>query len=286
MRICHLMLTAAMAVSFSMAASPLASARKAPRIVKTQLVGRLGEWKDSAMVFKGAPQGFAVHGKNAVLVRDRGQVNILDLKQKKVVAVYSTALKKAHCNNAGFGPAKYSRDSFLPLLYVTECYGDRRCFVLDIDRDSARVVQEIYYQDPAQKGPMDWCIDPRGGFIYAYGGPPSGRYLKKFPIPDPKVPEVRYTPDDVLEVVTFTDVRIPQGSMVRKGYAFIPDGCPPYPTIMHVVDMGTGEKVLMEELKDLDAEPEGIDMKGKWIYMAFFSKSKDINTNIYRLKIR
>ena len=55
---------------------------------------------------------------------------------------------------------------------------------------------------------------------------------------------------------------------------------------MHVVDMGTGEKVLMEELKDLDAEPEGIDMKGKWIYMAFFSKSKDINTNIYRLKIR
>jgi hypothetical protein len=40
------------------------------------------------------------------------------------------------------------------------------------------------------------------------------------------------------------------------------------------------------DLTDFDIEPEGIDRQGNWIYMSFFSKDKEINTNLYRIKIK
>ena len=265
------------------------AAKKEIQIIKTEHLGALTDWKSDDQAFKGSPQGLAIHGRTAVLMRDGGQVNLIDLKKKKVVSVYKADLGRAHCNNAGFGKEKV-KGGLLPLLYVTECYGQRRCFMLDVRKDSARVVQEIYYEDPAYKGPLDWCVDPEEGFIYAYGGPLAGRFLKKFRLPalsdSDADGKVTFTDEDVLETVTFQDVRVPQGSMVRKGLAVIPQGCPPLERNLHFIDMATQEKLLVMDLSDFDIEPEGIDRKGNWIYLSFFSKDKEVNTNLYRIKIK
>ena len=269
--------------------TPIYAQKKSVQVVKTELVCHLPDWKTEDQVFKGAPQGLAVHGRTAVLMRDSGQVNLIDLKKKKVTSVYKVDLQRAHCNNAGFGKEKV-KGGMLPLLYVTECYGKRRCFVLDVRKDTAMVVQEIYYEDPQYKGPLDWCVDPDEGFIYAYGGPLEGRFLKKFRLPkladSDAEGKVTFTTDDVLETVTFQDVRVPQGSLVRKGLAIIPQGCPPLPRDLHFIDMATQEKLLVMDLSDFDIEPEGIDRQGNWVYMSFFSKEKEINTNLYRIKIK
>ena len=143
-----------------------------------------------------------------------------------------------------------------------------------------------------------WCFGfrqhpinyPEEGFIYAYGGPLAGRFLKKFRLPalsdSDADGKVTFTDEDVLETVTFQDVRVPQGSMVRKGLAVIPQGCPPLERNLHFIDMATQEKLLVMDLSDFDIEPEGIDRKGDWIYLSFFSKDKEVNTNLYRIKIK
>jgi len=255
------------------------------------LYGRLDRWNTGNFVFKGSPQGFAIRGGRAVVVRDRGQVNLLDLKHKKVTDVFFVeGLREAHCNNAGFGREKASRTSLFPLLYVTECYGKHRCYVVDLTPGHGEVLQEIFYDDPEYRGPLDWAVDARAGFIYAYGGPAGARFLKKFRLPaladsDPDG-KVVFSAADVLSTTVFDGGRIPQGSAVRRGLAFIPEGCPPMERRLYVIEMESGRQVSVTDLSPLDIEPEGIDVRGGFVYLLFYSRDKVINTNIYRLKIK
>ena len=225
-----------------------AGGRRTPVITDSELLFTLGDLKTEGITFRGSPQGFAIYGNTAVLIRDGGQVNVIDLKKKVLKAVYDTAVDNGHCNNAGFGKEKAYKNSLYPMLYVSECYGKRRCFVLNLEEDGARVVQQIFYEDPDYKGPLDWAVDAKNGFIYAYGGPESGRFLKRFRLPRLSDSDaegcIRFTAGDVLSTVTFTGVRIPQGSLVRGRYAYIPDGCPPEPTVLHIIDMTSGQKLL------------------------------------------
>ena len=240
---------------------------------------------------KGPVQGFAISGTYGFSLRDRGMCIVLDMKNNTYVNSFTIdELKRAHCNNAGFGKEKYSKDSQFPLLYITECRGTKCCYVTDITTEGAKVVQKLYYDSDEFKFAMDWVVDAKNGYIYVYGGKHFGtKYLKKLPLPklsdSDEKGEVHFTKDDVLQEIAIEGHAIAQGSKIHKGKAYLPDGCSKMGNKLHVVDLKTGKKVAVYYWKDQLNEPEGLDFKGKYLYTVFHPVTKPIRHSvIYKTK--
>lgn len=130
---------------------------------------------------KGAPQGFAISGRYGFSLRNRGMCIVLDMKKNEYVNSFMLEGNTSHCNSAGFGKEKYSKDSMFPLLYVCECLGQKSCYVTDITTEGSKIVQRLFYDSDEFKIAMDWIVDSENGFIYVYGGRHFGtKYLKNY----------------------------------------------------------------------------------------------------------
>lgn len=224
-------------------------------------------------------QGFAIYKNYGFSLRDKGMCVILDLKKKAYVNSFQLEGNTSHCNNAGFGKEKYSKDSQFPLLYVSECMGSRCCYVTDITLHGSRIVQKIFYDSDEFKIAMDWIVDAHNGYIYIYGGKHYGtKYLKKFRLPklsdSDQNGEVHLTPADVLQEIAIEGISIAQGSKIHKGKAFLPDGCSPHGNKLHIIDLATGEKVAVHTYTDQLNEPEGLDFRGNALYTTFHPVGK------------
>lgn len=241
---------------------------------------------------KGPVQGFAINGNYGFSLRDKGMCVVLDLKNNAFVNAFTIdELKKAHCNNAGFGKEKYSKESKFPLLYITECRGTKCCYVTDITTQGAKVVQKLYYDSDEFKFAMDWVVDAKNGFIYVYGGKHFGtKYLKKLPLPklsdSDENGEVHFTKDDVLQEIAIEGHAVAQGSLIHKGKAYLPDGCSREGNKLHVIDLKTGKKIAVYYYADQLNEPEGLDFKGNKLYTVFHPVTKPIrHALIYKAKL-
>ena len=233
-------------------------------------------------------QGLAIHKNYGFSLRDGGMCVILDLKRKKYVNSFTMEGNVSHCNNAGFGKEKYSKESQFPLLYISECRGQRCCYVTDITLEGSRIVQKIFYDSDEFKIAMDWVVDAENGYIYVYGGKHYGtKYLKKLPLPklsdSDENGEVHFTKADVLQEIAIEGVSIAQGSKIHKGKAYLPDGCSPNGNKLHVIDLKTGRKLAEILYSDQKNEPEGLDFKGKTLYTVFHPVGEPArNSVIYR----
>ncbi len=219
-------------------------------------------------------QGLAICKNYAFSLRDKGMCIILDLKKKKYVNSFQLQGNTSHCNNAGFGKEKYSKESQFPLLYISECRGERCCYVTDITLHGSQIVQKIFYHSDEFKIAMDWVVDPQNGYIYVYGGKHHGtKYLKKLPLPklsdSDENGEVHFTPKDVLQEIVIEGIAIAQGSKIHNGKAFLPDGVSPKGNKLHIVDLHSGIKLAEIPYSDQANEPEGLDFKRNTLYTVF-----------------
>jgi hypothetical protein len=194
---------------------------------------------------KGPVQGFAIYKNYGFSLRNRGMCVVMDLKKGEYVNSFMLEGNKSHCNNAGFGKEKYSKDSQFPLLYITECMGKRCCYVTDITLEGSKIVQKIFYDSDEFKVAMDWVVDAENNCIWVYGGKHFGtKYLKKLPLPklsdSDENGEVHYTKEDVLQEIVIEGLAIAQGSKIRKGKAYLPDGCSREGNKLHVINLKTG----------------------------------------------
>lgn len=219
-------------------------------------------------------QGFAIHKNYGFSLRDKGMCVVIDLKRKEYINSFQLEGNVSHCNNAGFGNEKFTKNSQFPLLYVSECRGDKCCYVTDITLTGSRIVQKIFYDSDEFKIAMDWVVDAENGFIYVYGGKHYGtKYLKKLPLPklsdSDENGEVHFTPADVIQEIAIEEIAIAQGSKIHKGKAYLPDGCSPKGNKLHIVDLQSGKKLAEIPYSDQLNEPEGLDFKGKTLYTIF-----------------
>ena len=248
------------------------------------VVLRLGDWLPTGVELNGSIQGMALHGRYAATVRHGGQCVILDLRKHNCIAAYPLAGNTSHCNNASFGSNRFAKDDLFPLLYVSGCYGDKACYVTRLLPDSSLLIQRIFYDSDCFPIAQDWCVDADGGYLYAFGGKRGGTlYLKKFVLPSVDVREVRLTDDDVLQTIPITCVRVAQGSKIKDGYAYLPDGDSPGNYWLHVVDLATGQEVRTIDLNPIGLEPEGVDVSARWIYVSFNTPDPKEN-KIYRFR--
>lgn len=273
------------ALAFGLTAS--AQEYKGPEL-KPELVCELGQITPENVHVKGATQGFAIHGKYGFVLHDKGQCVVIDMKKNKFVSTFMLEGNVSHCNNASFGVEKGTK---FPLLYISGCKGDHCCYVTDITLDGSKIVQKIFHSGEGYTGSFDWFIDRKNKIIYTYGTSGAmSKLVKKFKLPaladSDANGEVHLTQADVLDEFSFDGIRIYQGSVLKGNYAYLGDGYPPYDRMLHVLDMNAKTLVKSVNLNDLEYEPEGVDVKGKWLYMVMHVSKQPRNGHIYRFRIK
>ena len=241
------------------------------------VIARLGGLMPDTVTLVGSLQGMAIHGRHAYLLRDKGQCVVIDLKRKRFVTAFQLPDNHSHCNNAAFGKGRK------PLLYVSECFGKKRCLVTDVFSPERRVVQTIRHQTPHFA--QDWCVDAENGFLYAYSGVRGGpMQLKKFPLPPAGSDSVELHDAEMLESCPVSCVKVAQGSKIHRGCAFLPDGDEAGNFFLHVIDLEKQTELYRLDLNRIGCEPEGVDIKGRWLYVSFHTPDPADNM-VYRFRI-
>lgn len=244
---------------------------------------RLAAWMPDSVQVRGSAQGLALHNGYAVMLRHGGQCLILDLRRRSLVASLQLDSNRTHCNNASFARLSPYGDPY-PLLYVSSCFGDKACLVTRLTPTGSALVQRIIYSSPAYPVAQDWCLDPDSNFLYAFGGRKGGPMsLKKFRLPSPLHPQVTLTDSDVLQTIPVNCVKVAQGSKIKNGYAYLPDGDSPGNYWLHIIHLASGREVATLDLNPIGLEPEGVDIQGPWIYISFNTPDPADNC-IYRFR--
>ena len=259
--------------------------------LEEELVCDFADWTPDSIQIKGSTQGMAMYRHYTVVVHDKGMCCIYDMKKKALVSAFMLEGNTSHCNNAFFGKEKYSRESRFPLLYISECRGKHACLVTDLREDGGKIVQKIYYEGTDYPGSIDWCADVKNGFIYTFGGiNGSFKLLKKFRMPklsdSDENGEVHLKDSDVLDVTRIeSGINIWQGSYVAGDYAFLPDGYPLHDRLLHIVNLKTKRIERTKNLNDLVDEPEGICIRGRWIYVVFHTSGQPRHSKLWRFRL-
>jgi hypothetical protein len=237
----------------------------------------------------GSSQGMAIWRRYAFLMHDKGQCVVVDMRRGEYVNTFKMVGNTGHCNNASFGNEYYSRQSRFPLLYVTECRGERACYVNDISLEGSRLVQTIHYDGEEITGPSDWVVDSKQNRIYLYCTIGKMRMLKAFRLPrlsdSDENGEVHLRPEDSFASIPLGAIAIPQGSMIKGRYAYLPDGLPTRDRRLHIVDIVSCQKVANFDLNHIPYEPEGVASKGRKLFLSFHTP-RDVRANrIYRFEV-
>lgn len=263
------------------------------------VVNRLGDWVPDSVTLTGSMQGLAIHNNKAFAFRHGGQCVVLDLQHHRYLHTFCT--NTGHSNNVSFGPCVDTTTPF-PLLYVSECFGDKACYVYRLidtnDSIDAQLCYRIVYDGSEFPIAQDWCIDAEAGFLYAYGGRRGQTlYLKKFLLPPTPnaasttnivtdtVPTLHLTPTDVLETIPIKGIKVAQGSKVYHNIAFLPDGDTAGNYWLHLYDLHTQQEINRIDLNPYNMEPEGIDIQGSWLYVSLHSPDPR-NNRIIRYRLR
>jgi hypothetical protein len=250
------------------------------------VMSHLSGWVGEEMSLRGSLQGLAVHRHYAIALRDGGQCLVLDMRKHACLFSYQLNDNTTHCNNASFGSRRYKPHDPFPLLYVSSCYGDKACYVTRLLPEGSVTVQRILFDSHCFPVAQDWCVDAEEGYLYAYGGKRGGTlYLKQFHLPSATESDslVVLTDADVLRTIEVHRVKVAQGSKVKNGFAYLPDGDQAGAYYLHVIDLATGAEVRTIDLNPIGLEPEGVDVRGRWIYVSFNTPDPKEN-KIYRFR--
>ena len=245
---------------------------------------RLSLWLPDTVQLHGSLQGMALHRQHIVLLRHGGQCLILNRHRHRTVASFQLDDNQTHCNNSSFSSLRPYGSPF-PLLYISSCYGDKACLVTRLSHTGSTIVQRIFYHTDLFPVAQDWCLDPDSNYLYAYGGRKGGpMYLKKFRLPALSDSLVRLTDSDVLQTIPVNCVKVAQGSKIKNGLAFLPDGDSPGNYWLHIIHLASGREIQTIDLNPIGLEPEGIDIQGRWIYVSFNTPDPGDN-KIYRFPL-
>lgn len=246
------------------------------------VMSRLGDWMIDSIALHGSMQGMALNNHYAITLRHGGQCVILNLLKRRIEGSFQLQGNNTHCNNIStFYPKGGKKD---PIYYISSCFGDKACYVTQITKDSAVSLQKIFFDSEAFPVAQDWCVDADNGLIYAFGGRRGGMmYLKELKLPDLSQKEVHFSENDVIKTIPINCVKVAQGSKIKDGYAYLPDGDEPGQYYLHVINLSSGKEVKTIDLNHIGLEPEGIDVVGRWIYLSF-NTSNPYENKIYRFR--
>lgn len=273
----------------AMLVMPLCGVAQRERHMHLEQVMNVADLLPAEIEVRGSSQGMVISGRYAFLMHDKGQCVVVDMRRKEYVATFVMEGNTGHCNNASFGRERATQKSQFPLLYVTECRGQRACYVNDVTLSGSRLVQMIYYDGDDIEGPADWFVDARRDNIWLYCTVNGERRLKKFRLPrlseSDSRGEVHLSAEEVLCEIAAGEVKIPQGSLIHRKRIYLPDGVPSRNRRLHVVSI-KGDAHEQYDLNHLAVEPEGVAAKGRRLYLSFHTPRDPRQNLIYRFRFK
>ena len=183
-------------------------------------------------------QGMSIYNGKAFLLYDKGGLAIYDLINKQAVAEFTLASASAdnHCNSANFSNEIISGGTY-PLLYISECYGQHRCFVENITNSGSALVQTITfsnengdYTNSTYNNAFDWILDNDTGMLMTYGLMSDGKHkIKMFAKPSTSNATVTLSETDVIDEWVVEDYIYPalssnytyQGNCAKGGIIYL-----------------------------------------------------------------
>lgn len=213
-------------------------------------------------------QGMAINGDYAFVFSNKGWCRIYNVRRKTLVCetVLASFSDDNHANTASFGTSYAVEGDKFPLIYISECNGKGRCFVERFDGTAFHLHQTINCWFRA----TDWFVDNDGKRLLALQTEANkGMNVYSFPLPDPSVPEVALTEDDLLDKwhYEFDYHHIVQGGVCGRGNLLIAYGYANTPHGIHVIDLSTGNLVEMDLTNTLNDEPEDVDFYGNTLML-------------------
>ncbi len=208
-------------------------------------------------------QGMAIHGDYAFVFSNKGWCRIYNLKKKTLACetILESSSDDNHANTAQFGSSYAVDGDSFPLIYVSECYGKGHCFVERFDGKDFHLHQTISCWFTV----TDWFVDKDGKRLLALQTESTkGMSIYLFPLPDPSVPEVTLTEEDLLGKwhYEFDYRHIIQGGVCGRGNLLIAYGYADTDRGVHVIDLSSGKLVEMDLSDSLNEEPEDVDFYG------------------------
>ena len=197
---------------------------------------RLVAYSISGTYEKHSAQGMAVWDNYAVLLNDQGLCRIYSLDRKELAGSYRLGSfhKNNHANCASFGVEYPEGNMTFPALYVSECRRPYRCFVENVNLDSAKVIQTLQYQAAGGEAQVvhDWIVDCEERKLYGVSrllvpdGNKASDSLRiiRFPLPLLSDGNVTLTAKDVEEQFHIYLPNLLQGGSIRKGILYLPVG--------------------------------------------------------------
>ncbi len=114
-------------------------------------------------------QGMAIWHDYAFLMNDGGYCRVYHLKSEKVIDEFplGSANKDNHVNNSCFGNESLEEGN-PPVIYITECKKQYRCFVEKITSHSSELVQTICAKEKGKNAAvLIWVTDAVNGYLYS-----------------------------------------------------------------------------------------------------------------------
>jgi hypothetical protein len=197
-----------------------------PKVVQTAV----REYDFPGTYEKQAAQGMAIHENIALLFNNEGHCRIYDLKTKKKITECDLESSSGtnHANCVSFG-VEQPKGAFFPVIYVSECYGGRHCFVESITPDGARLLQTLQIKTGGtEERSFDWVVDRENKFIYSLAGFSKNSkphvQVTKWPLPPLGKKKITFHKSDIIEQFAVSFPNLTQGACIRGGYLYMPVG--------------------------------------------------------------
>ncbi|MDF9832153.1 hypothetical protein M2103_000361 [Ereboglobus sp. PH5-5] len=214
------------ACAFALAAMFPALVTAQPKIVQKATL----EYDFPGRYEKQAAQGMAIYEEVALLFNNEGHCRVYNLITKKKLTEFDLASHGGsnHVNCVSFG-VEQPKGAYFPVIYVSECYGNRQCFVESISPKGPRLVQTLTIKTGGtEERSFDWVVDRENKFIYSLAGSSQdgkkGVQVTKWNLPPLGKKKITFQKTDIVDQFFIAFPNLTQGACIRKNYLYLPVG--------------------------------------------------------------
>lgn len=216
-----------------------------------------------------------------------GSLVVMDLRNKAILGAFglASATSGHHVNCINLGE-KYDSSDKYPLLYISEAYNAKRCFVERVANDASgsTLVQTITFVGtmPERNDGNSFAVDTFGGRLFMVVHTASHDVdVYVFALPSISVTNVNLTDSDIISRFSVLGINnIMQGVVYNNGKLLMPFGYgnSTYPGQLLAIDVDTKKIVSKVDLSFIAGEPEDTAIADNCVVVAMASN------NIYYLK--
>ncbi|MDF9827194.1 hypothetical protein M2447_001283 [Ereboglobus sp. PH5-10] len=183
--------------------------------------------------YKGeSAQGMTIHKDTAFLFNNTGGCRVYNLKTGALLNAFKLAgaAPENHANCADFGVEYPADNDTYPAIYISECFGKRRCLVESINEAGSKLLQTLELKSGGpEELPYDWIVDREKKFLYAItlvsdAGGMKEALVTKLRLPALGEGNVIFAKKDIIEQFTIRFRNLHQGGTIRGERLYLPLG--------------------------------------------------------------